>query len=29
LSKAARDLNLTVDQLKAATEQLKKDGRLA
>ncbi|MGD0424864.1 MAG: zinc ribbon domain-containing protein [Candidatus Bathyarchaeia archaeon] len=29
LSKAASDLDLTVDQLKAITEKLKKDGRLA
>lgn len=29
LSKAARDLNLTVEQLKVATEKLKKEGRLA
>jgi len=29
LSKAASDLDLTLDQLKATTEKLKKDGRLA
>lgn len=29
MSKAASDLDLNVDQLKAITEKLKKDGRLA